>query len=67
MNRLFILLTGFLVGAAFTSEAQSTQHPEQPYYITPRTGTQHIDLTRDWQLNHLDAPLNALGQLPVQD
>lgn len=35
----------------------------QPYYITPRTGDQHIDVEKDWQLGYADAPLPAISDI----
>lgn len=35
----------------------------QPYYITPRTGSQHIDMERNWQLGYADAQLPAAGDV----
>ena len=35
----------------------------EPWYITPRTGTQHIDLSGTWELSYMDAPIDNLQQL----
>ena len=36
----------------------------QPYYIFPRQGNQHIDLSADWQLSYADSSLTNISQLP---
>jgi len=35
----------------------------QPWYITPRTNAQHIDLNGKWELSYMDAPVDNLKQL----
>jgi beta-mannosidase len=35
----------------------------QPWYITPRTGAQHIDLSGSWELSYMDVPVEHLQQL----
>ena len=35
----------------------------RPYYISPRSGAQHIALDRDWQLASRDAQIAASGEL----
>src|SRR3712207_2145684 len=35
----------------------------QPYYITPRTGAEHIDLSGTWELSHTDKPVAQLKEL----
>lgn len=39
----------------------------QPYYITPRTGNQHIDLSADWRLTYLDAPIQSIHEMEKAD
>lgn len=35
----------------------------QPYRITPREGSQHIDLAGAWELSYMDSPVTTLGAL----
>lgn len=35
----------------------------QPYYITPRTGNQHVDVMNDWELGYTDAALKTVTDL----
>ncbi|MFT3933132.1 MAG: hypothetical protein QM726_05890 [Chitinophagaceae bacterium] len=35
----------------------------QPWYITPRSGAQHIDLSGVWELSYMDSPVDNLQQL----
>lgn len=35
----------------------------QPYYITPRTADQHIDLSSDWVLGYRDSPIQQIVQV----
>jgi len=39
---------------------------ERPYYITPRTGAHHIDLSADWQLTWRDSQIAAPPDLAAQ-
>jgi beta-mannosidase len=38
----------------------------QPYYTTPRTGSQHISLDGEWELGYRDTPIDNLSDLSVQ-
>lgn len=35
----------------------------QPWYIEPRSGSQHLDLNGKWELSYLDQPIEKLSQL----
>ena len=43
-----------------------SQRLAQPWYITPRTGTQHIDLNGKWNLAYMDTSIADLKQLNNQ-
>ena len=66
---LFLLLplAGWLPVSAQSMTAQpdsSARKLWQPYRITPRTGTQHVDLSGSgWTLSHTDQPVAAIGEL----
>ena len=36
---------------------------ESPYYIYPRTGEQHLDISADWALSSKDKPVASLSEL----
>jgi beta-mannosidase len=40
-----------------------SQSLSQPWYITPRTGSQHIDLGGKWNLSYMDTSISDLKQL----
>lgn len=54
----YILL---LTGQSLASAQNKTL--ETPYYIFPRTGTQHIDLSPDWQLTSTEDSVSGLTTL----
>ena len=43
--------------------AQDIEKLESPYYIYPRSGSQHIDLSHDWQLSPMDAPVGNISEV----
>lgn len=43
--------------------AENIQKLWQPYYITPRTGEQHIDISHDWELGYSDNPIGSTTEL----
>lgn len=40
---------------------------ESPYYIFPRSGNQHKDLSSDWKLTSIDAKISSVSQLDGAD
>ncbi|HBL76481.1 MAG TPA: beta-mannosidase [Prolixibacteraceae bacterium] len=50
--------------AMLTMALDKEKSLETPYYIFPRQGTQHIDLSTDWQLSCTDTELTDVGKLP---
>ncbi len=38
-----------------------------PFYVTPRTGSQHVSLNDGWQLGHCDAPIEQRRDLEKLD
>lgn len=58
----------FLILAFFWAEQLNAQPKEKkletPYYIFPRQGEQHIDLSSGWQLSCTDSQLADVTQLP---
>ena len=35
----------------------------QPYFITPRTGANHIEISEDWELTHTEKPVEEIDAL----
>jgi beta-mannosidase len=49
------------------ARAQQEEKPLwQPYYISPRSGAQHISLDGEWELGYRDAPITRLEDLRDQ-
>ncbi|MBQ0006461.1 MAG: hypothetical protein KBS57_03550, partial [Alistipes sp.] len=65
MKRFLIFITILLT--AYTSYAekfnQDVTRLETPFYIFPRTGSQHIDMSPDWQLYSLDERIESVSEL----
>lgn len=57
------LLLVFLLSVQWSLFAQE-KLTIQPYYIFPRQGIQHIDLSVDWHLSYADSVLTNITQLP---
>lgn len=57
----FLLI--LMAPAVVKAPAQTSNETKlwQPYYITPRSGAQHIDLAGTWELSHTDQPITGLG------
>lgn len=53
----FLLVSGFI----YSSGQTTVKNLWQPYYITPRTGSQHLDLQRNWQLIHSDSVIDDIS------
>lgn len=58
MKRIFIFVLLLLVSPWITAEEVAKLW--QPYYITPRLGSQHLDVSSDWRLGYLD---NSIQQV----
>ncbi|MDR2118596.1 MAG: hypothetical protein LBP25_03570 [Tannerellaceae bacterium] len=43
--------------------AQEITKLESPYYVYPRSGAQHIDLSHDWQLSSMDEPVANISEV----
>ena len=53
-----------LMGLAFVyAQDPATVKLESPYYVFPRTGGQHIDMSSGWELTSNDTPLDELSGL----
>ena len=54
-----------LMGLAFVyaQDPAKTVKLESPYYVFPRTGGQHIDMSSGWELTSNDTPLGELSGL----
>jgi beta-mannosidase len=65
MMKQFLL---FLMVAFPTVELSNAQIKalklENPYYISPRKGNQHIDLSKGWQLSYSDSAVSDVSSLP---
>jgi beta-mannosidase len=44
-------------------QAQDIKQLESPYYVFPRSGNQHIDLSGDWKLSSQDEPITQLSEV----
>lgn len=55
----------FSVSAQQQPQASAPEEKKlwQPYYISPRSGAQHLDLSGEWELAHRDAPINGTSEL----
>lgn len=58
------ILIFFLLINCVTQLSAQNKLLDQPYYISERTGNQHIDLTYDWQLSYTDSMLSDIALLP---
>ena len=47
----------------FVSIHLQSQNLWQPWYISPRAGTQHIDLGGSWELSYMDTTIRSLDEL----
>lgn len=58
-NRFFLLkqIIGIWLVSCMSIHAQETKKLESPYYIFPRSGNQHIDLSANWQLSSKEKPV----------
>ncbi|MDR0430145.1 MAG: hypothetical protein LBH58_06670 [Tannerellaceae bacterium] len=59
---LFILCIGLLF-AGYNDISAQPKSLETPYYIYPRTGEQHIDLSSDWMLTPMNDSVSDLVEL----
>jgi beta-mannosidase len=57
---IFILIYFLFTG---TLPAQYGRNLWQPFYITPRTGNQHIDLSGTWDLSYTDNQITSITDL----
>src|SRR5690554_286677 len=67
MKIKFLLYGLFLVLTQNYIFSQEVKNLWQPYYITPRTGNQHIDLSADWALTYLDTPIQSIHEVEKAD
>ena len=51
------LITGIVFASFMNLQAQDQKPLESPYYIYPRTGDQHLDISADWLLSSKDNPI----------
>ena len=56
----FTLLLVLIIGGMVAKE---TTKLWQPYYITPRLGSQHLDLSANWSLGYLDNPIQNVSEV----
>ena len=60
---LFLALVTFVPFLVKAQDKATVNRLESPYYVFPRTGGQHIDLSADWKLTSVDAPLESPASL----
>lgn len=58
-NHTIISVLLFCISVLAVQAQQEIKKLESPYYIFPRSGAQHIDLSADWQLTSKDAPISS--------
>ena len=68
MKQTSIILLLCFIGYTFLSSSSVTAQEktaglESPYYVFPRSGDQHIDISADWQLGPKDNPITSLSEL----
>nr|WP_295926247.1 sugar-binding domain-containing protein [uncultured Dyadobacter sp.] len=63
--RVFILMTVLTFTFSETARSQSSEKSLwQPYRVTERAGSQHVELSGDgWRLGYTDKPVGALSEL----
>ena len=59
----FLALVTFVPFLVKAQDKATVNRLESPYYVFPRTGGQHIDLSADWKLTSVDAPLESPAAL----
>lgn len=59
-------LSCLCVCANIQSAEETEKKLEEPYYISPRSGAQHISLTGKWDLGYRDLPATSLEDLHDQ-
>lgn len=64
MKSIFLFLFLALFSVELIVAQSQEQKLETPYYISPRHGSQHIDIITDWQLSYTDSMLSDILQLP---
>ncbi len=61
---IFTVLTIFFLPlGSIAQEKASSKNLWQPYYITPRTSVQHLDLSGKWDLLQKDSEISAINEL----
>ena len=53
---LFLALVTFVPFLVKAQDKATVNRLESPYYVFPRTGGQHIDLSADWKLTFRRSP-----------
>ena len=51
------------VACVYAQDPAKTVNLESPYYVFPRSGAQHVDLSPDWKLTSVDSPVESLTAL----
>lgn len=72
MKQKSIIVLLFFIGHSIFSlpnltAQEKTTNLEFPYYVFPRSGNQHIDLSADWQLGAKKNPIASLSELNNMD
>ena len=65
MNIKFSFFIHLIIGLAsfLNLQAQDQKLLESPYYIFPRAGNQHLDISADWLLSSKDKPIADPSEL----
>jgi beta-mannosidase len=66
MISVCMTFTALLLLADIAPAAQAETSLVQPFFISPRTGQQHVSLDGDWELAHRDAPVAGPDELRQQ-
>jgi len=68
-SKLYLIVLVLFGAIQATGQPPAAAKPEgkplwQPYYLMPRSGSQHLALSADWQLTYLDQPVADGAKLP---
>jgi beta-mannosidase len=61
-----LMLALCFVSTFVGAQANNDETLWQPYFITPRTSSQHINLSGEWQFGWRDAQINSVDELQSQ-
>jgi beta-mannosidase len=63
---ILVVVAGWICVPINAMGQQEAKALWQPYYISPRTGAEHVSLDGDWELGYRDTPIESLQDLASQ-